>query len=142
MTLKRISNIVELAQFLPELVRLHSDLDGKWEDELDQDTFFLKLLSNFREDSYYFGELNDDGHLKYFIATLPQDREKALFWLFYMNPDHREETRALLGDLRGELKRLGFKEVRFSTTRLTKSYQRWVEKFGAEPYELIYKLHL
>jgi|SRR5690606_17356815 len=140
--LKEIPNILELADFLPALCSLHQELDGKWEDELDETDFFIKLLSNFSNDSRYFGDFDESGNIKYFIAVLRQESEIALFWLFYMNPDYRTETRGVLDELRQFLNDSGYREVRFSSTRITKSYQRWVEKFGAEPYEIIYKLKL
>lgn len=141
MNLKRINTFDELLSFLPHLVKTHKDLDGAWEPDLTQEDFVAELTNRFRSNAYYFGDVAN-GELVYFVVLTKSDASNCFFWLFYMNKEYRLHTKSLLLELKEFAKNLGFTQCDFSTTRLTKSYDRWVRKFGAIPITLTYRLPL
>lgn len=140
--LNRITTLIDLAKYSPKLKELHDKLDGRWEPDLTEQEFMEELLVNFHEDSYYFAYMSDRNELIYFIALVSKDPTKAIFWLFYMNPNFREETKNLLGELRVLIKRAGYQTVYAQTTQTTSSYERWIEKFGAQKDSIVYKFTL
>ena len=127
--------------FLPLLSVLHIELDGIWEPDLTQNDFLAALSNNFKEENFYFGDVKD-GQLVYFVVLLKNTNDNCFFWLFYMNKDYRVYTKVLLEQLKLFAADLGFKTVDFVTTRMTKSYDRWVQKFGAKKQSLTYRLSL
>lgn len=141
MNLVKLDTIVDLGKFIPELTRLHESFDGKWEPELDTQSFIAKLIQNFDNRSWYFGENNESGTLKYFIAML-EDAPKACFWLFYVNPTFRNETKELLDALKIFVKQNGITTCYATSNRMTSSYERWIEKHGAKKHLITYKFDL
>lgn len=141
MNLKRVETFETLLSLLPSIAQLHSDLDGIWEPDLSREEFVAELTNKFNSSNFFFADV-EDGKLIYFVVMLRDTNERCFFWLFYMNKDHRHLTRDLLAQLKQFVKNLGFQVCDFSTTRLTKSYDRWVRKFGAEPICLTYRLIL
>ena len=141
MNLHKIESFNELLGFLPHLTALHSELDGIWEPDLSQAEFAARVANAFTPGNHYFGQI-ENGHLVYFVILTKETDSKCFFWLFYMNKEYRQYTKSLLLELKQFAKDLGFITCDFSTTRLTKSYDRWVRKFGAEPICLTYRLIL
>lgn len=141
MNLNRITDLRDLAKYTPSLLALHESLEGKWEPELNQQEFFVELINNFNKDSYFFGDFIE-GELAYFATLLKQDSNKALFWLFYMNPKMRDETKKILHSLKDFMRKEGFSTVYTQSTRTSSSYERWLEKFGAEKLAIVYKFNL
>lgn len=141
MNLHRIESFSELLGFLPHLTRLHSELDGIWEPDLSKEEFTARVANTFNPNNYFFGEIAKQD-LVYFVLLTKDTDDKCFFWLFYMNKEYRQFTKELLFELKQFTKDLGFKTCDFSTTRLTKSYDRWVRKFGAEPHTINYRLPL
>lgn len=141
MQLHQITDFNELMGFLPILVRTHAELDGIWEPEKTKEEFVSTLTTEFKSTNYYFGAI-ENGKLAYFVVILRETDTKAFFWLFYMNKDYRLQTRQLLLDLKLLLHNLGFRRVELVTTRLTKSYNRWISKFGAQPVALTYRMEI
>lgn len=141
MNLNRITDIRALSSYTPKLLELHSTLEGKWEPEMNEQEFLAALIANFDKSAYYFGELVN-GQLAYFAVLLKDTDKKALFWLFYMNPTMRSETKGILLQLKALMKSEGFSTVYTQSTRTSSSYERWLEKFGAEKLAIIYKFNL
>ncbi len=127
---------------MPKLVELHGSLEGKWEPDSTSAELLDDLLGNFNPDSYYFADTTPLGDLVYFAALVRQTEDKALFWLFYMNKDFREQTKFLLEQMKTFMKGQGFSTVYTQSTRLASSYERWLEKFGAEKIAIVYKFNL
>lgn len=141
MGLNEIKTLNELLQFMPLLVKLKKDLDGYWAYNLNSSEFVAELTNRFQKDSFYYG-LKYGDELYYFIAVDRVKPTKAIFWLFYMNKNKREHTRNLLNTLKSEFARMGCKKAEFTTTRMTRSYDRWVSSFGATKTSLTYSLNL
>ena len=141
MNLKRVETFEELLSLLPSVAQLHSELDGFWEPDLSREEFVAELTNKFNASNFFFADV-ENGKLVYFVVVLRDTNERCFFWLFYMNKDHRHLTRDLLAQLKQLVKNLGFLVCDFSTTRLTKSYDRWVRKFGAQPHTLNYRIIL
>ena len=141
MNLNRITDIRALSSYTPKLLELHATLEGKWEPEMNEQEFLAALIANFDKSAYYFGELIG-GQLVYFAVLLRDTDKKALFWLFYMNPSFRQETKGILLQLKALMKSEGFSTVYTQSTRTSSSYERWLEKFGAEKLAIIYKFNL
>jgi len=142
MTLRCLTKITELAEFCPKLVALHSTLEGKWEPDLTQGEFFISILNNFEQGSYFFGDFTKEGEIAYFAVLAKENATRAFFWLFYMNAKLRTETKGILDDLRVFMKAEGFFTVCSNTTRMTRSYERWIQKFGAEKVAITYQFNL
>lgn len=141
LTLNRITDLKELLKFAPKLLELHDSLEGKWEPDLNSQEFFISLLDQFDSTGYYFGDFAGK-ELAYFAVLYRQTNEKANFWLFYMNPNFRLETRGILLSLKEFMKSEGFSTVYTQSTRTSSSYERWLEKFGAEKLAITYKFKL
>lgn len=141
MNLNRITTLKQLALYTPILLKLHEELEGKWEPELSSHEFLGELIARFDENTYYFGEIVE-GKLVYFLAGNRQDTTHVFCWLFYMNPDYRLETKKLLKDAMNFLRALGYKTLYTNSTRTESSYERWLEKFGAEKLAITYKFTL
>ena len=141
MILNRILHLKNLAAYTPRLLELHTTLDGKWEPDLSQEEFFLALINNFGKGGYYFGDFIR-GDLAYFAVLLRETEKKATFWPFYMNPKLRTETKGILLALKDVMKSEGFSTVYTQSTRTSSSYERWLEKFGAEKLAITYKFSL
>jgi len=141
--LRRITTLKELATFTPKLLQLHKGLEGLWEPELSSHEFLVRLIDQFDEDAYYFGDFCSDGSILYFAALVPFDERKAMFWLFYANKNYRTETRPLLFDMKAYIKETGkFDSIYSQSTRTASSYERWLEKFGAQKVSITYKFNL
>lgn len=141
MNLNRINTLKELAIYTPFLLRLHHELEGKWQPEMSSHEFLGELISRFDADTYYFGEIRD-GQLLYFLAGMKEDDKKAFCWLFYMNKDYRAETKELLKQAMDFLRAKGFTTLYTQSTRTESSYERWLEKFGAKKLAIVYKFNL
>lgn len=141
MGLIEITDIRELIAFLPLLVKKHKELGGYWEAELSTEDFVAALTNKFGKDVTYYGIKNGD-HLVYFIAMIHTNDSTINFWLFYIDKDSRQHTKNLLLMLKSVYKEKGYKFGTFVTSRITRSYDRWVSKFGATKSLLTYKLEL
>lgn len=141
MGLNEIKTLEELLAFLPLLVKLKSELDGYWAYNMNAAEFVAELTNRFQKDSFYYG-IKNGNEVYYFIAVDRISNKKAIFWLFYMNKDKRDHTKGLLDTLRAEFVRKGCKTAEFTTTRMTRSYDRWVSGFGAVKTSLTYTLTL
>ena len=139
--LKQITNLSEFLTLLPKLVRLSSKLDGLWELDMNPGQFAARIMSVFQSESAFFVEENGDG-FKY-VAVLHKDGENMwYFWLFYMNTLYRNMTKDVLSDLRVFCQSKGIKTLRFTTIRTTRSYERWVTKYGAVKHAIVYELEI
>lgn len=141
MTLKQITDLKELSAYVPKLLALHSDLEGKWKTELSNQDFLIELFDNFDDSSLYFADIID-GEIAYFAVVLRRNSSSAFFWLFYMNPKLRDVTRGILQQLKTTLAREGYSAVYTQSTRTASSYERWLKKFGAEKLAITYKFDL
>lgn len=143
MRLKQIFLKEELLNISPQLYALHKELKGKWEQDLNQDEFLVKLFNYFPIATFYY-ELRGVNELNYFIATLNDEKPMGKIWLFYLNPKSNLNSVELVNSLCSELKDQGYKEVEFNTKRMTKSYGQWTKKFKFEtkPSYLTYKTKL
>lgn len=141
MNLKRITSLPDLGKFIPKVLALHHSLEGKWEPELNSVEFFKAILTHWEENGYFFGDFMGE-EVAYFAVVLPQSKQKGLFWLFYMNPTLRVETKGILNELKSFFKKEGFTTIYSQSTRTSSSYERWLEKFGAEKIAIVYKFKL
>ena len=141
MGLVEITDIRELIAFLPLLVKKHKELGGYWEADLTTEDFVAAITNRYGKDVTYYGLRNGD-KLTYFIAMIYTGTESANFWLFYIDKEQRQHTKNLLAILKAACKARGIKHMQFVTSRITRSYDRWVSKFGAKKFLLTYKLEL
>jgi hypothetical protein len=141
-TLSRITSYRQLKRFLEPLRALYLELDGKWEPELNEAAFLLKLIEFFEPHNYFFGELSPEGKIKYFAALITEEPPKAHFWLFFMNKEFRTETQQLLLDMSEVMMAAGYHIIMSRTGRTEKSYERWLSKFGAKKVEVVYRFDL
>ena len=141
MNLERITKLPDLARFIPKVLALHSSLEGKWEPDLNSVEFFKSLLQRWEDSDYFFGAFKGD-EIAYFAVITRESKTKALFWLFYMNPSLRLETKGILNELKAFMKAEKFSIIYSQSTRTSSSYERWLEKFGAEKVAIVYKFKL
>lgn len=104
--------------------------------------FLSSLVEVFDEHSYFFGDFSPSGELIYFAVILRENPHKSFFWLFYMNKNFREITKEILTGIKDFLRTEGFSVVYTQSTRTASSYERWLEKFGAEKVAITYKFNL
>lgn len=142
MNLRRIVTLKELALFTPVLLSLHETLEGRWEPDATAHEFLAELINIFEPTSYLFGDFDESGKLAYFAVILRESESRAFFWLFYMNKDFRLVTKQVLTSIKDFLRREGFSYVYTQSTRTSSSYERWLEKFGAEKVAITYKFNL
>ena len=142
MKICRITKLQELSHFVPALVKIHESLEGRWEPDMSSEQFIERVVEFFKPTNYYFGALTPDGELLYFVTLLPEERPCATFWLFYMNKDYRDLTMVLLNDLKEWALNEGYTTIYSQSTRTEKSYERWLNKFGATKVATVYKFNL
>lgn len=142
MKVNRITTFQELAKYIPELSRIHENLEGRWEPDMNTEQFLARLVEFFIPRNYYFGELDEKGNLIYFITLLPEEHPCATFWLFYMNKDFRDKTAGLLELYADWARNEGYTTIYSQSTRSEKSYERWLSKFGATKVAVVYKFNL
>lgn len=136
--LRQITNLSEFLVLLPKLVRLSDKLDGLWEPDMTPGTFAARIMSVFQEESAFF--IEEEGDEFKYVAVLHRDAEKTwYFWLFYMNPNFRSLTKDVIQEIKAFCQSRGIQTLRFSTTRTTRSYERWVTKLGATKYAIVYQ---
>lgn len=140
--MRRLVTLDEFLPFLPKLTQKHAELDGKWSPELTPEEFASELISHFVPSSYYFGDFDEDGSIGYFMNVVKESPKFMTFWLLFVNTSRRSESKQLVSSVLDQLRQDGVSQVQFRTTRLTSSYQRWVEKFNAQKYSLTYKIDL
>lgn len=140
MNLNQIKTLKELVLYTPLLLELHEKLDGKWEPEMNSHEFLIELINRF-DRSWYFGEIVG-GKLAYFATVTKQKDEKALFWLLFVNPEFRSETKILWEELKALLKSFGLSTIYTQSTRTASSYERWMKKLGAQRVAIIYKFSI
>lgn len=139
--IKQIISITDLLSVLPKLVKLQCELDGLWEADMDSNQFVNRVLDVFSQESAIFCEEHGEG-FKY-VAVLHKDKDALwYFWLFYMNPQFRDYTKTVIAELATFCHTKKIKTLRFSTTRTTRSYERWVSKFGATKQAIVYQLEI
>lgn len=141
-SLNQVTSLTDLSAVLPKLVALHEKLEGKWEVNLSQDEFLEELIKNFQRNSWYFGQSDEQGELIYFAAIRHTSETEGFFWLFYMNAEYRNLTNQTVDLLKLFMRNQGLQTVYLSTTRLTSSYDRWLEKHGATKFSMTYQLKL
>lgn len=142
MNINRIQTVTKLARFIPSLTLLHESLEGRWEPDMTTEQFLSKVIEYFRPENYYFGELSESGELIYFITLLPEEKPCATFWLFYMNKNFRDQTQELLKLYADWAIAEGYTTIYSYSTRIEKSYERWLKKFGAQKLATVYKFNL
>jgi len=129
-------------RFMPLILRVYKDLDGLWEGGTSMADFVQMLTDNFNPpNSHYYGIRVDD-KLFYFVVIITTEPGIGTVWLFYVNKDKRQHTKAFLETLRAECKRNGYKRLNFCSARMTRSYDRWVTKLGAVKHSITYQLPL
>lgn len=142
MGLKEITTLEELIKFLPFLVKVHKENEAISKTQGTVQDFIAKVTNMFGHGAYYFG-LKDEAELYYFMIVLRgEKKEDACFWLLYINKTKRTATKNLLHVLKAEMKARGVKHAEWQTTIMTRSYDRWVSKFGAYKFALTYKMEL
>jgi len=141
MGLVEISDIRDLIAFLPILVKKHKELGGYWEADLSTEDFVAALTNKFGKGVTYYGIKNGD-QLVYFIALIHVNDSSVNFWLFYIDKNYHQHTKNLILMLKNVYKEKGYRTATFVTSRITRSYDRWVSKFGATKSLLTYKLEL
>lgn len=139
--MKQITKLEDLIEFLPELKLIYKNLGDRWDLDTTESEFINKLVGKFTNSVKVYGELVE-GKILYFAVLEKETETKAYWWFIYSNPKYKTKTTELVNNVITELKREGVEEIMFSTTRLTSSYRRWVSKFKARPFALIYKIKL
>jgi hypothetical protein len=140
--IRQITKLSEFLPLVPRLVQLFDELDGLWEPDLDKNEFVNLLVTNFQNGSLTFIDFTHEGELKYVAVLNMENSELIHFWLFYMNKKFRTETKDVIQELIQLCKERGFKKIRLLTTRLTSSYDRWIEKFGGKKFAIMYQVDL
>jgi hypothetical protein len=142
MGLFEIKTFDELRKFIPLLVKIHRDLDGFWEEGINESDFVALLSEQFFRNNTGFYGIRDGETLHYFIAVVDRGDGFCHCWLLYINKNSRVHSTNLIKTLKSEYKRLGYSKMTFTTTRITRSFDRWVSKFGAQKSSLTYKMEL
>ncbi len=142
MGLYEIKNINELLKYLPGLVRLFEEgrLDGLWKDSMTKEEFVADITNNFNL-LKCFGLLDSSDNVKYFFAVSSYSTVGSI-WIFYVGFDYRDYTKSLFSLLKNYLQDFGLTEFRFYTRKLTRSYDRWISKLGAEKFQVTYQIKL
>ena len=136
--LLEITTLEGISTLLPKLKTQFPDLVGKWDAEQTADGFILESFTGFMNKNFkVYAELRGDDILYCFIADLRG--KTAIFTLFFINPIIRQDSEKLANLALDNLRALGHNKAKLATTRLTKSYSRWMGKLGFEPSKLQYE---
>lgn len=140
MDLKVIATLPEFGALVPELVRLHDEFAARWDKDSTEGEFLSELIARF-DDSTIFADFDETGRLLY-LAIIYRDLPVAKFRVFHVDVTYRQFTKEILSAVKLYLLGNGFTECYFSTMRVTRSYDRWVRKWGAKQHEIVYKIDL
>lgn len=142
MGLYEIQDINELLKYLPGLVKLFEQkkLDGLWKDSMTSAEFVADLTNGWQA-LRCFGLLDKSSNPRYFFAV-SAERHVGTVWIFFVDYEAREQTKNLFHLLKNFLKESGLTEFRFHTRKLTRSYDRWISKLGAEKFQVTYQIKL
>lgn len=142
MGLYEIKDIVELLKYLPGLVKLFDEkkIDGMWKETMSNEEFLADITNGFKS-LRCFGLMNQDGSIKYFFAV-SEFQSIGSIWIFYVQHEYRDHTKDLFSLLKNYLTEKGLTEFRFYTRKITRSYDRWISKLGAERFQVTYQIIL
>lgn len=141
MTLTKITVLGDLLALLPALGKLHEELNGKWNPDMTSQEFILHLVKLFGDNQLTVWAKVEEGEIMYFMAVI-DEKPTATFWLFYINTKLRNESQNLAEIAIDNLRQMGFSRIQLITTRLTKSYARWMGKLKFKPKQLMYEREL
>jgi GNAT superfamily N-acetyltransferase len=139
---KRITDFEEYLKLLPQAVEAFDKSYTRWNRELTNMQLTNELVNAFNDNNELYCDVDEEGKILYFFALNKIGETSIHFWIIYVHPDVREHSRDMLNWLYGHLKDIGYNTVEFTTTRLTRSYKRWAEKFNARPYAMTYRVNL
>jgi len=139
--LRQVDNLSDLLTILPKLVASQHLLDGLWESDLEKAQFASRILAVYQDESAFFCEEHGAG-FKYCIVLHKFKNAHWYCWLFYVNVEHRELTKSIMAELKTFCESRNIKDLRFATTRTTRSYERWITKFGATKQAIVYQMEI
>lgn len=143
-SLKEVKTFDELLLLLPALVKLKEKQKEYWEQGTGVEDFLVKFLHLFNAgELIVWADFNKEvGEFDYFMAVVKEDDNTAMFWLFYIDIRLRTISGELANISIDKIKELGYNKIQLTTTRITKSYSRWMDKLGFEPVKLMYERKL
>lgn len=137
-----VTEFSEFVKILPQAVKAFADSFARWSREKDDRTLIAELVERFKEPNEFYCELLPNGEISYFFVILKFPPDLINFWVIYVNPASRDLTKPYVDYVLSKYKEEGYTLVEFSTTRLTSSYKRWADKFGAKPFSMTYHINL
>ncbi len=142
MKLHRIETFEELEKFMPLILQQKRMLKDRWGED-SEESYMRELISGFNQNLYFAEESN--GTLLYFfaLAEITQNTELCMFVRsVYVDKTLYPSTSDMIEELKKIAKFCGFRTVIWSSTRLGKSYQKWMNKLGARLVSRVYKMEL
>jgi hypothetical protein len=141
MGLVEIKTLQELIEFLPLLAKVYTDCPAIKVSNGSLSDFIADLTNKFGKNTHYFG-IKRDNELFYFIAIEITSKTVAIVWLLYINKIKHIYSKNLLRTLMSDFHGRGIREASLTTPIFTRSYERWLGKFGAKRQYLTYKLEI
>jgi hypothetical protein len=129
---------------VPALLKMRGAQRTPWGGESSNAEFTTDLLCRFNAGQMVIWAKVDPetGDLDYFMAVIKENKDTALFWLFYIDIKLRAISAELTKNSIDKIKAMGYKKIQLTTRRLTKSYSRWMGKLGFKPLKLLYEKEL
>lgn len=139
---KQLKSLGELAAILDKVVEQEAKFDARFPSDLTKIQMASKIISMFGDYSYCWGELYENGELKFFALVQVVDSDTCYWHILYNHPRNKSQTKTILAEIKDFLKAQAFKEIVFVTRRITPSYKRFMAKQNAFQHEITYKCKL
>lgn len=138
----RLRTLTELASYIAPVTGIFDELDARFGGNLTSIEKSARLIELFRNDSYYFGHMGQDGTLLFFALITPENETEVLWHLLYSHPAFSHKTKSLIREIKSILKKDGFTTSYSVTKRVTPSYKRFMKSLDGYPYEIKYKMEI
>ena len=142
-SVKQITSFSELSQLLEVMVDTQVEFDKRFPTDMSKVQIAGWLIELFGLGCRFYVERYDDGPLKFFsVIDLKTDKKEAVWHILYCHPRFRYKTKAVLEEIKNDLRIAGMNKIFSKTRRVTPSYKRFMASIGSYPFEITYKCEL
>lgn len=139
--IQRIDSIEKLSEYFPLIVFLFKKSPNIFLPAKTPEEYIQRVISLFcQNDSMIFGKITR-GKVDFFLVCSPYEDNTSLWVdLCYSDPRQYNKTLSRIEQCKTYTMAKGIKTWYWQTTRLTRSFRRFMLKLNAKPFIITYKL--
>jgi hypothetical protein len=139
----RVKSLSDLLPLLDAVVKAQVAFDRRFPTGDTELKMAADLIQSISAKMDCWGELYQDGELKFFALVLLREDKTACWQLLHSHPRFRFKTKVVIEQIKKYLKlEREITTVYSKTTRVTPSYKRFMASLGSHQSEIIYKWEL